>query len=174
MEKVIDKLRKEIEQTRQEAQRLLEICKGQLLELSEIQQFIKEEITEKPRISVPENIKFEWEEGHFRLFSPNGKSTLSASYWHGGVPLVFAAGEDDNAAEYIENIHFYLEPCKREDLKCGDVAYVCEENIEAYDLTGEIESYLVVLNNTHCVCWSDDSDMLNDNHDYDFWYKVIR
>ena len=167
MEKVIDKLRKEIEQTKKEADAVLESCKMQLSQL--------DKLTEKPsRIRVPENIKFEERIDRFAIVSPNGKCRLFAMDIPGGIPGVGEAGSREDMTEDIIRYPLYLEPCKREDLKCGDVAYVCEEKIEAYDLTGEIESYLVVLNNTHCVCLSDDSDMLNDNHDYDYWYNVVR
>jgi hypothetical protein len=131
-------------------------------------------LTTPERIRVPENIKFEKSCDSFALISPNGKCRLHAGDIHGGIPVLWHAGSEDNPKADLLTFPLYLEPCKREDLKCGDVAYALYVDINDICFANDIKNYVVVLNDDQCVRWNKLDEMVYDNDDYDFWYKVVR
>ena len=135
-----------------------------------------DKLTEKPsRIRVPENIKFEGVNGRpTAIISPNGKCMLSAYHANGGVPIIDLAGIDGDSTSHLITDPLYLEPCKREDLKCGDVAYAVSDSIDVSDDTGDISNYHVILNSTDVAYWTSNDGMYQGVFDYDFWYKVVR
>ena len=133
-----------------------------------------DELTTPERIRVPENIKFEERGEYFAIVSPNGKCRLFAMDIHDGVPCVGEAGSLDDMTEDLITYPLYLEPCKREDLKCGDVAYAADVDINDMSFFADLEFYLVVLNDEESVRWNNINEMVFDQGYYDFWYKVVR
>jgi hypothetical protein len=137
-------------------------------------------LTEPERIRVPENIKFEeWDNG-FALISPNGKCIMFVNALHGGIPRLHPAGREGNLTADIITDPLYLEPCKRDDLKCGDVAIVVSEGMSNNDIinaAGNIENYSCILNDKDAAGWRDQMSVYVDTDEYDeyeFWYKVVR
>jgi hypothetical protein len=63
---------------------------------------------------------------------------------------------------------FKLVPCKREDLKVGEVAFSCD-----YDEIDPsvLESYCIILDEG-CQHWSDKDCMFDDEY-YNHWYKIV-
>lgn len=129
--------------------------------------------TESERIRVPDNIKFEQHGSVFALVSPNGICTLSGSQTHGGVPNVGMAGNVFDSAANIITDPLYLEPCKREDLKCGDVALCFDEDSDIEATIDEISEYAVILNDTEYAMWDDQMSAVVDDLNYEYWYKVV-
>ena len=62
---------------------------------------------------------------------------------------------------------FKLVPCKREDLKVGDVAF---RNM-GHDEINRLCNYCIVLNGK--VQYWDGDNCMSDNIDYLYWYKVV-
>jgi hypothetical protein len=127
------------------------------------------------RIRVPENIKFEECGDWLALVSPNGKCLLTANEMHGGTPFVNWTGNPDDTTADIITHPLYLEPCKREDLKCGDVYWSSDDNSGIF--FNDIDFYGVVLNEKESASWEKEMTMIiNDDEEdnYDFWYKVAR
>jgi len=127
------------------------------------------------RIRVPENIKFEEHPDRLllALISPNGKCMLSADDMHGGIPLVCEAGYRNNAAFRIITDPIYLEPCKREDLKCGDVVFGTSRTSQMTNF-GLIWSYGVVLNHDTIMRWKAGMEVVSEDYCYSNYYKVVR
>jgi hypothetical protein len=122
------------------------------------------------RIPVPENIKFKkWDvwsyEGNkgtlWGLCSPNKKLAL---FTKGNVPLI-----DSILNTY--RVTAYLIPCKRSDLKPGDIAY---RLYPGDDFKPEIiKRYCVILNDLEYAYWLEEMDMQVNSFDKLDWYKVI-
>ena len=125
------------------------------------------------RIRVPENIKFEEVYDELYLVSPNGKCLLGAFIPHGGIPHVTLAGRGDGPEDHLFTDPLYLEPRKREDLKCGDIAFATgfeKLNNEYYDVC----CYEVILNDYESASWNNDMDILVGGSGFAYWYKVVR
>jgi hypothetical protein len=154
-----NKLKKEILKAVEKA-----IDKFELVDLEEE----KEE-----RIRVPENIKFEEIGGELSLISPNAKLILSALSTHGGIPCMIYAGSEINPNGNLYTDPLYLEPCKREDLKCGDIAFRANLDKPDFDI---LVYYCVVLNETEYALWRDshDMDMMVSDTPWNYWYKVVK
>lgn len=128
---------------------------------------------QKPdRILVPENIKV-YAFGHpqvcqLLLGSPNGKMILGQSH---GIPS--AGVRIISGWLRPEGRKAYLAPCKREDLKPGDIAlwsYGYDFDLELVS----IEHYCVILDNNHHARWGREADMLICRDSFkNTWYKVI-
>ena len=131
-------------------------------------------LTEPERIRVPENIKFEGYLDRLALISPNGKCILAGKGFHGGIPRVGMAGQSDNLAAHIITDPLYLEPCKREDLKCGDVAFCCEGIHIVTSLSSNIAFYVCILNKNDHVFWNEGMDIRVSDMYWSDWYKVVR
>jgi hypothetical protein len=128
------------------------------------------------RIRVPENIKFEECGEDFALISPHGKCYLTANRAHGGTPFMNIVGNPADITADLITDPLYLEPCKREDLKCGDVAFGTDFIKEETDFSA-IDCYFVVLNKKQAVLWEHGKDMDTKIVDVNFWhysYKVVR
>jgi hypothetical protein len=151
-----NKLKKEILKAVEKA-----IDKFELVDLEEE----KEE-----RIRVPENIKFEEIGGELSLISPNGKLILSALSTHGGIPCMIYAGSEINPNGDLYTAPLYLEPCKREDLKCGDIAFRSEDGDIQFD---NVWYYCVILNVEEFVYWEGNNMIIDIDAEWD-WYKVVK
>jgi hypothetical protein len=119
------------------------------------------------RIPVPASIKFygwmDWK----MIVSPNGKLLLRGT---DGTPEVFA--DPKETCTPGRNIgKAYLVPCKREDLKPGDIAY---RLYPGDDFKPEIiKRYCVILNDLEYAYWAEEMDMQVNSFDKLDWYKVI-
>jgi hypothetical protein len=133
-----------------------------------------DELTTPERIRVPENIKFEDTGEKFGLISPNGKCSLSAMEVHGGVPNIGHAGMAIDPTEGIITDPLYLEPCKREDLKCGDVALAFDEEDTLDEANVKTKYYNVILNDDEYAYWNSGMTMAVSDCEYFYWYKVVR
>ncbi|HCM60645.1 MAG TPA: hypothetical protein DIS74_09780 [Bacteroidales bacterium] len=120
-------------------------------------------------IPVPASIKFygwmDWK----MIVSPNGKLLLRGT---DGTPEVFA--DPKETCTPGRNIgKAYLVPCKREDLKPGDIglySYGYAFDKEVCD----IGHYCVILDETQHARWEGEMDMiLCHNSMKNTWYKVI-
>jgi len=120
------------------------------------------------RIPVPENIRFvlimsEKNGPMFFLLSPNGKMILGQLR---GFPLV------KPLSTFLSGNKAYLLPCKRSDLKPGDIAYRTGSDL-VLDYS-EHRFYSVILNESEHASWKGDMDMYVDwNAPWMSWYKVI-
>ena len=126
------------------------------------------------RIPVPENIKFyRWDvwscEGNkgtlWGLCSPNKKLAL---FTKGNVPSI-----DSILNTY--RVTAYLIPCKRSDLKPGDIAFRAIAGVPngVQDFTIH-HQYCVILNEDESAYWYNEMDMKVDVICGGiFWYKVI-
>lgn len=129
----------------------------------------EEEYGVADRIPVPENIKFHrWDvwscEGNkgvlWGLCSPNKKLAL---FTRGNVPLIDSILNTYRATPY-------LVPCKRSDLKPGDIAFRARELVIE---KSDIRNYSVILDDRKHAFWTHDMDMIVDTNDAFSWYKVI-
>ena len=172
MEKVKQKIEEsiaDIMSTQEEMQSMLKQTDKRIAELKQM----ASTLTAPSRIRVPDNIKFELFGGELALLSPNYKCILSGNYYHGGIPNIRVAGyTSDSLAEVITD-PLYLEPCKREDLKCGDVCFGTDGDEDITNF-GAIKCYGVVLNSEQSVHWEDkDFSILTRNIYWKSWYKVV-
>lgn len=123
------------------------------------------------RIPVPENIRFvlkmsEKNGPMFFLLSPNGKMILGQLR---GFPLVKPL-----STSLLGN-KAYLLPCKRSDLKPGDIGF--REHLSKRPEADHISQYSVILDDTDYAFWKNEMDMHIGDLAEDFaeiqWYKVI-
>ena len=169
----------EIRQAIAQLEKSLEWARVRSAELNEKVAELKSKaskLTATERIRVPENIKFEEHPDNLllALISPNGKCMLSADDMHGGIPLVCEAGYRNNAAFRIITDPLYLEPCKREDLRCGDVAFCCEGIDNVTPLSSNIAFYVCILNESDHVFWYEGMGIRVSDMYWSDWYKVVR
>jgi len=118
-------------------------------------------------IPVPASIKFygwmDWK----MIVSPNGKLLLRGT---DGTPEVFA--DPKETCTPGRNIgKAYLVPCKRKELKQGDIAFR-DSSALCHDFT-DLTSYCVILNDRQYAYWESQMDMsIGDQNDLS-WFKVI-
>jgi hypothetical protein len=153
-------------------------AKERLVELDKRIYVLKSVAFREPeRIRVPENIKFEEFYGGFALVSPNGKCILYGSAIHGGIPKIEHAGHSNNSEFRIITDPLYLEPCKREDLKCGDWALPLISNHRVGDIMANakhVGNYNCILNDIDTVEWQREMDTAINSDKFNYWYKVVR
>jgi len=122
------------------------------------------------RIPVPENIKFYRSHRWLGIASPNGKLLLTVM-----EELPCACYIRTEIEKRIPNDKLYLIPCKRSDLKPGDIGVrgFPSEKPET-DLPSR---YSVILNDTDYAFWNNEMDMHIGDLAEDFaeiqWHKVI-
>jgi hypothetical protein len=156
----------DIKSARDEMQAMLKQTDERIAELTAM----ASKLTAPERIRVPENIKFEnWNDG-FSLISPNGKCILTASKVFGGIPIVQPSEENDR---FKVADPLYLEPCEREDLKCGDVVFGTDRTSQMTNF-GLIWSYGVVLNHDTIMRWKAGMEVVSEDYCYSNYYKVVR
>jgi len=142
--------------------------------MDEIQEEAEEEESESKCITIPDNIRiikdpsntFSLEDGDsLYLISPNNKCIMSAIIENGGIPWVGCYNGVPN------NQIFFLKPCNRKDLKCGDIAF----RVDKPNRTEEQCLYCVILNDHECAYWRNegDMDMMIDDEEWPLWYKVV-
>ena len=115
----------------------------------------------KPIIRVPDSIKF--------VEYSNGKALVNS---HRQVLLI----GHNNPKEYMvyscsthgSFLSCKLTPCKHEDLKCGDWAYVSMHSNPALD---RLCYYHLVLDKEYYAFWSS-RDVLARTDSYTYWWKV--
>ena len=118
------------------------------------------------RIPVPENIKFYRSHRWLGIASPNGKLLLTVM-----EELPCACYIRTEIEKRIPNDKLYLIPCKRSDLKPGDIAY---RLYPGDDFKPEIiKRYCVILNDLEYAYWAEEMDMQVNSFDKLDWYKVI-
>lgn len=125
---------------------------------------------ENKRTRVPENIKMEECGSSLRLISLNGKCTLEAFVPHGGIPIIGMAGTITNKEKHLCTTPLYLEPCRREDLKCGDIAY---RSLYETPNFRELARYCVILNDKEYAYWFKKNMKVSDVK-WDYWYRVVK
>jgi hypothetical protein len=122
------------------------------------------------RIPVPENIKFYSSHRWLGIAAPNGKLLLTVM-----EELPCACYIRTEIEKRIPNDKLYLIPCKRSDLKPGDIGVrgFPSEKPET-DLPSR---YSVILNDTDYAFWNNEMDMHIGDLAEDFaeiqWHKVI-
>jgi hypothetical protein len=121
-------------------------------------------------IPVPENIKI-YRSHHFKgIASPNGKLLLTVMEM-----LPCACYIRTEIEKRIPNNRLYLIPCKRSDLKPGDIAFRAIAGVPngVQDFTIH-HQYCVILNEDESAYWYNEMDMKVDVICGGiFWYKVI-
>jgi hypothetical protein len=158
----------DIKSARDEMQAMLKQTDERIAELTAM----AVKLTKPERIRVPENIKFEEYLGGIALVSPNGKCILTASKVFGGIPIVQPSEENDR---FKVTDPLYLKPCKRADLRRGDVALCFGEYCTLSSSDDSVSNYVVILNNTDYAYWSNDMSMtVEDYNGLANWYKVVR
>jgi hypothetical protein len=132
---------------------------------------IDEEKKESPdRIPVPENIKFARLHDKSLIVSPNGKAVLCE---YNRIPAV--SEQSCNGFIGHENRKAYLVPCKRSDLKPGDIGFRAIAGLpnDLQDFTIH-HQYCVILNEDESAYWYNMMDMKVDGICGGLiWYKVI-
>lgn len=122
------------------------------------------------RIPVPENIKFYRSHRWLGIASPNGKLLLTVM-----EELPCACYIRTEIEKRIPNDKLYLIPCKRSDLKPGDIAFRAIAGVPngVQDFTIH-HQYCVILNEDESAYWYNEMDMKVDVICGGiFWYKVI-
>lgn len=71
---------------------------------------------------------------------------------------------------YFNSKKFYLQSCKREDLKCGDIIFCCA-NINFIDVN-EPHEYGVIKNEERYVCW-DNNNVIEWGINWKYFFKVV-
>jgi len=120
-------------------------------------------ILSKPeRIKVPDCIDIRREDGETRLLFNDKKQCLSqlkGCYYVQVYTMGYTAADN-----------LYLEPCKREDLKPGDVAYMSENSETAFDSHAY---YHCMLDNNE-YAWIDGGDVKVRSTGYTYCWKVVK
>ena len=124
----------------------------------------------RDRIPVPENIKI-YSSHHFKgIASPNGKLLLTVMEMLPSACYIRAEIE-----KRIPNDKLCLVPCKRSDLKPGDIAFRGIKGVppDLQEFTIH-HQYCVILNKDESAYWYNEMDMKVDGICGGvFWYKVI-
>ncbi len=123
-------------------------------------ELLKQEI--KSDILVPDGIKIEWGASYKGI--QFGKQCLLVMYDED----VYRVGLGDNS--FLKT--YKLIKCNREDLKCGDVAFRsdCEVELDATMLY----RYCIILDDKRHVCTDGESCLAYLNlMSYNHWYKVV-
>lgn len=126
----------------------------------------EEEYGVADRIPVPENIKFSRIGENVYLKSPNGKVSIGE---YRGLPSVGRTLDEAPKGQA------FLVPCKRSDLKPGDIAFRgitgAPPGLQEFTIHHQ---YCVILNEDESAYWYNEMDMKVDGICGGvFWYKVI-
>lgn len=123
-------------------------------------------------ILVPENIKFcRFMAQTYLLVSPNGELVLGQSH---GMPSAGPIGYTSLAIPENKPKAF-LVPCKRSDLKPGDIAFRAIRDLSYSLCDFSIHNqYCVILNSNESAYWDNEMDMKVDKPEPNVqWFKVI-
>ncbi len=139
-------------------QNLTEIC---LLIKERDKLFGRLEHLNKPKIiRVPSEIKICQRDGKLGICNDEGQVILGNST----VPYII------RNVKYEHGIPCQLTPCKRCDLKPGDLASFRDNGTNA--LLGDVVFYVVIIDNSEAAQWTDAGGVRLTTQSWKHWYKV--
>lgn len=116
-----------------------------------------------PEIRTPPNLRFQTSSDAYSAGILYEKQSLMLAKYHGHWVV-----DRVHRHCYSECI---LTPCKREDLKMGDVAYMSSD--DEPDFTG-LDDYYIMLDDDKAVCWCDrgETHIIIDKFVYNYRVEV--